>query len=389
MASIYSRQKNNEGKWRYVRVNTGRGRRPNDLAGPYYLRVTIDGRSQWLPAGDTLGNARQEADKREATLEAQASGLAVEDETNHRLIAKVEAFNAETKANKAHKTALAYANTLRYFTASCHKTYVEGITREDLLAFKAHLRSENLSDRSVYNNFLNTMVFLKWCGVKTGVKKDDWPKKPEREPEEYTDEEINKILKAADAEERLLLKCFLSSGLRSGEMAHLTYGDIDFKHSVWTVQPKKGWTTKTGSSQRDVPVPEWLTAMVQNRMEANGRAKADLIFFNGHGGPDLHMLRIVKRVAKRAKVTGRVDDHKFRSTAITRWLREGNGMIDVMSWVGHTSLETIQRYAAKVRVRQAETRKKAEGAFACNSREHDSSLLFSSRTVCRPNVPAI
>jgi len=35
----------------------------------------------------------------------------------------------------------------------------------------------------------------------------------------------------------------------------------------------------------------------------------------------------------------------------------------VMAWVGHTSLETIQRYATKVKVRQLETRKKAESAF--------------------------
>jgi hypothetical protein len=51
------------------------------------------------------------------------------------------------------------------------------------------------------------------------------------------------------------------------------------------------------------------------------------------------------------------------SVAITRWLRAGNTVIDVMSWVSHANPETILRYAAKVKIRHAETCKKAESAF--------------------------
>jgi integrase len=59
-----------------------------------------------------------------------------------------------------------------------------------------------------------------------------------------------------------------------------------------------------------------------------------------------------------------VDDHKFRSTAITRWLREGNSPQDVMAWVGHKSLATILRYAAKVKLEKPETQQKAHSLFA-------------------------
>jgi integrase/recombinase XerC len=387
MPSIYARQKNAEGQWRYIRVNIGRGRRPVDLTGPFYLRTSIAGKMQWLTAGDTLDDARIEAEKREAKVKAQASGLVVEDGAANRLRTKIAAYNAEIQANKARKTALAYANTLSYFTQSCKRTNVVDITREDLLAFKTFLRKEDdhgdrLSDRSVYNNFLNIMIFLKWCNVKPGVKPDDWPPCPEREPEEYRDEEINALLGAAlsnvdpkelqsprhqpsQTDERLLLNCFLCTGLRSGEIAHLTYGDIDFKHSVWTVQPKEGleWRTKTEGSQRDVPAPEWLTKKIYKRMVEGQREKSDLIFPSREGKPDRKLLNVVKRVAKRAKITGRVDDHKFRSTAITRWLRDGVPPQDVMAWVGHESLDTILRYAAKINVRKTETVRKAANTF--------------------------
>jgi integrase len=60
----------------------------------------------------------------------------------------------------------------------------------------------------------------------------------------------------------------------------------------------------------------------------------------------------------------RVDDHKFRSTAITRWLREGNSVPDVMAWVGHKSPTTILRYAAKIKLEKPETQQKAHSPFA-------------------------
>jgi integrase len=277
---------------------------------------------------------------------------------------KIEIYCEEISANKARKTWQAYKNSLTLFTSSCKKTHLHDLTREDMLAFKTYLRDQKFSQRSIYNNFLNVMVFLKWVGTTVGMKADDWPAKPEREPEEYTDDEIGSMLNAANTEERLLMNCFLCSGMRSGELAHLTYGDIDFKHSVWTVQPKDDWATKTRESQRDVPVPEWLTNKLADRMEAGKRGKTDLVFFNAQGKANLHMLRITQAVAKRAKITGRVDDHKFRSTAITRWLREGNTVPDVMKWVGHVNPTTILRYAAKVNVRNREMHQKAVGAFS-------------------------
>jgi len=351
-----------------------------------------------MPAGDSLDEARKAADKQADTTKAQKfaakSGLVVEGGNASRLSARVATFLAETKANKARKTHLAYANAMRYFVQSSKRTNVEDIKREDMLSFKTHLRDEDLSETSVYNNFLYTMIFLKWCGTHAGVKKNDWPAKPEREPEEYGDEEIEKLLVAADTEniktksprhkrshqgeERLLLNSFLCSAMRSGELEHLTYGDVDFKNSVWTVQPKMDWKTKTRGSQRDVPIPAWLTKRIHQRMTDGNHQRADLIFPSRDGKPDRKLLNVVKRVAvragllkvvkhdngKRILVGIRMDGHRFRTTAITRWLRDGVAPQDVMAWVGHKKLDTILRYAAKVNVRKLETRKRAERTFA-------------------------
>jgi integrase len=379
LKALYTRQKNELGQWRYERVNVGPGRRRDDLQGPFYTRILGPGKKDpakkvqsWhLLDGETLDEAKAAAKNLADALDAKDKGLTVAEadrvDGTNRVATKVAEYLNETKANKSRKTWQAYSNSLAYFTESCSRQNVQDVTRKDLLDFKTYLRAEKMSERSVHNNFGNIATFLKWANHSPesfGVNNGDWPAKPEREPEAYTEDEITKLLTAAKPEERLLLKCFLASGLRSGEMAHLTYGDIDFKHSVWTVQPKKGWTTKTKSSQRDVPVLREITEMLRTRMETNHRTKSDLIFFNRDGKPNNHMLRIVKRVAKRAKVSGRVDDHKFRSTAITLWLRAGRSVTDVKAWVGHRTLQTLERYAAKVNVRRPETVQQAGAPFA-------------------------
>ncbi len=75
------------------------------------------------------------------------------------------------------------------------------------------------------------------------------------------------------------------------------------------------------------------------------------------------MIRITKRIAELAGITGRVDNHKFRATAITFWLRAGNTIFDVMAWAGHESSATVQRYAAKLQLEKRENRLKATKAF--------------------------
>ncbi len=346
---------------------------------PFYVRDQRGGK-QWIRLeARTLAEAKVEAEKQQHILQAVAKGVDVvtsPDGDKRRLSVRIAAYLAETEANKSRATWLAYQRSLELFKESCKRMNVSDVKREDLLHFKTYLKKQSLSGRSIYNHFLNVSIFLKWAGAGIGMKKNDWPSKPEREPEAYTEEEIDAMLKVAAGtfrgmkrregekkDDRLLLNAFLLTGLRDGELQHLSYNDIDAKHSLWTVRPKNGHNLKTQESQRVVPVGEWLTKKVLERMKSEGKKAEDLIFPNTHGGPDGHLIRITERIADAAGITGRVDNHKFRSTSITMWLRAGNTVPDIMSWVGHRSPTTILRYAAKVNLQKKETRHKATQAF--------------------------
>jgi len=109
--------------------------------------------------------------------------------------------------NRTHeeaKTFAAYTTALNYFTESCRKLYLHEIERHDLLKFAGFLRDEKeLSPRSVYNKFEVVMTFLKANGIRGLAGKNDWPRYTEEEPEMYEQEELYKLFKACNEEERL------------------------------------------------------------------------------------------------------------------------------------------------------------------------------------------
>jgi integrase len=374
-------QPDEQGSWQYLAVNEGQGNRPAWLTiaekeaakgGRGFQFRYRDGRYS-EPIYKTVEEARTMANAdsgKVATQVAAAAGIVGS------LGDMIDKFLAEVQANKARKTHLSYANSLKMFRESCRKSAINAVDRSDVMAFKLYLKNytqndgTKLSARSLFNNFLNTAVFFKWAKrsfKSMGVNKGDWFPKPEREPEAYSTEELKSLFEAADADQRLLLKSFLNTGFRSGEIAHLTYGDIDVRHSIWTVRAKtlngREWKPKTADSEREVAVDPELTKKIMARKAAAKATDDMLVFPNRDGSPDHHLLRIVKRVAAKAGVTGRVDDHKFRSTAITLWLDAGHKVPDVMAWVGHVDPKTILRYAAKVNLRKAENRAKITGAF--------------------------
>jgi integrase len=330
----------------------------------------------------SIEDAKIESQQARDVQDAVRKGIAVVDpvEDQARLIHQVAVFLAETEANKSPATWSAYNRSLELFLESCKRLNIADVKREDLLHFKTYLKKQEFSGRTVYNNFLNVCIFLAWAkhpAEGLGIKKGDWPVKEERDPEAYTEEEIDKMLKVASGtfrgnakkagekrDDRLLLKSFLYPGLRDGELQHLSYGDIDVRHSLWNVRPKEVHNLKSKAARRRVPVSEDLTKKIMERREAEGKTSEDLIFPNTtEDDPDTHLLRITQRIAELAGIEGRVDNHKFRATAITIWLRNGNAVPDVMNWVGHKSPTTILRYYAKVRLEQKEHRQKATQAF--------------------------
>ncbi len=347
--------------WRYCRVSlSANGRVKPDVVfvngkeerhpeGAYYLEWREGSTRVRLSVGKDPADASARRLRKEAELNAVNNGVSIvpDGQNGHRsLAAAVAEFLDETKLTKKPKTLAAYTTALNYFTESCHKLDLDEIERKDLLKFSAFLRDEKKqAPRSVHNKFENVMTFLKANGIRGLVGKNDWPRYTEEEPEIYEQEELDKLFKACDEEERLWYEFFLMTGMREQEVMYTYWSDINLTHATVRVshKPDRGWTPKA-YKEREIPIPSKLVKNLK-AWKAKADKACNLIFPNTGCNPKLDFLDCLKAVAKRAKLD---EDsfwlHKFRATFATRCLWAGVDLRTVQQWLGHSDMESTMRY---------------------------------------------
>jgi integrase/recombinase XerD len=276
-------------------------------------------------------------------------------------------FLDETKLTKKSKTYAAYSTALKYFQESCHRLYLEDIERKDLLKFSAFLRDEKeQAPRSVYNKFENVMTFLKACGIRGLVTKNDWPRFVEEEPEVYEREELDKLFAVCDEEERLWFEFFLMTGCREQEVMHCSWNDLNLTRSTVTVRYKGeyGFSPKN-YREREIPIP----AKLVERLKA-WKAKSDktcgLVFLTAGCSPKLNFLDDLKAAVERANLQkGSFWLHKFRATFATWHLWNGVDLRTVQMWLGHSDMESTMRYLKPSRSQSV--RDKVDSTFGDDS----------------------
>jgi integrase/recombinase XerD len=366
--------------WRYCRVllsANGRvkpdvvvvnGKEERHHEGAYYLEWREGEKRVRLSVGKDATDASARRLRKEAELNAVNNGVAVAPENGqdgHRsLAAAISEYLEETTLTKKSKTLAAYTTALTYFTESCPKLFLKEIERKDLLKFCAFLRDvKEQAPRSCWNKFANVMSFLKANGIRGLVKKNDWPRYTEEEPEIYEQEELDKLLAACDEEERLWYEFFLMTGMREQEVMYTYWSDVNVAHATVRVshKPDRAWTPKA-YKEREIPIPAKLVKSLKA-----WKAKADktcgLVFPTAGCKPKLDFLDCLKAVAGRAKLDQ--DNfwlHKFRATFATRCLWAGVDLRTVQQWLGHSDMESTMRYLKPSRSQQV--REKVNEIFA-------------------------
>jgi integrase/recombinase XerD len=88
-----------------------------------------------------------------------------------------------------------------------------------------------------------------------------------------------------------------------------------------------------------------------------------LLFTTREGKPDLHLERIIKRVAKRANVkVPSKPIHAFRALYATRLVRNGVDIYTVQRFLGHSDIETTQGYLRAVKRNDPKLREQINAA---------------------------
>jgi len=145
--------------------------------------------------------------------------------------------------------------------------------------------------------------------------------------------------------DRAILEVFYSCGLRRQELIDLTVRDVDFDRGTVFVRCGKG------AKDRYVPIGEralfWLRLYLDlARPRFHSEPSSELLFLSSVGTPICPdwLSRKVRRYLKTAEIDKRGSCHLLRHSVATLMLEGGADIRYVAEMLGHTRLETTQRY---------------------------------------------
>lgn len=332
--------------------------------GCYFLRyANAEGKRVWERVGKDGQLALDARLKRERSGAAEAVGVDIVHDTDKRLLSKAIAeYNAEIKAHKSKRTHAAYRLTLSLFKDAIKTTYLEDISREDILTFISALRDDECGPRTVSNRVRYFSSFLKHFKLTLPLEKKDKPRYTRKRVRAYKPDDLKTLFAAATQEEAELFHFFLCTGCRDAEVQHAAWDDLDFARKTFYVEEKLDleWSPKD-REEGSIPLPDYFVEMMRSR---RARVKGRLVFSDVDGYSRLRYLPVLKSLALRAGLNcGNCFDakgrscathpccglwilHRFRKTFASMHRDAGVDLHTIKRWLRHSSLEQTVQYLA-------------------------------------------
>lgn len=161
-------------------------------------------------------------------------------------------------------------------------------------------------------------------------------------PTFLTSEQLRRLFTVCNESERHLFMTVLLTGMRKGEVEHLTWPDINFEVGVIFIQEKPQWDWKPKTDERLIPISPTLRELLV-RLHAERRDDG-LVFPNKSGAVDTHMLPKLKKLGRRAGITN-INVHMLRHSFGAHLRMAGVNLADIADLMGHKDLATTQIYA--------------------------------------------
>lgn len=256
--------------------------------------------------------------------------------------------------NKSPSTIAVYTSAVERFAEFLDdkRATVADVARADVHAFIAHLL-EHFKPNTAANRYRALQAFFSWCVAEGELEVSPMlgmkpPHVPEVPVPVLTEDQLGKLLKACEGtsfEQRrdmAILRLFIDSGIRRGEMAGLRVTDIDFDHDVALVLGK-------GRRPRSAPFGRKTAVAIDRYLRARSAHKfahLEALWLGQHGAmTDSGILQVVKKRGKLAGIEG-LHPHQLRHTFANDWLRQGGSEGDLMRLAGWRSRAMLNRYGA-------------------------------------------
>jgi integrase len=240
-----------------------------------------------------------------------------------------------------------------YLAATGMPTRVRSIRREHVEAYLADLADAGRAPSTVQTRYKALRQLFNWLVEEGEIARHPMERmKPPLVPDVpvpvVREDDLRRLLKACDGasfddrRDAAIIRLFVDTGLRRGELAGLAVDDVDFEHDVVHVVGK-------GRRPRAVPFGARTAQALDRylRVRRRHRHAASPALWLGMKGPlrDNGIGQMLHRRCRQAGIP-RLHAHQLRHTFAHQWLAEGGNESDLMRLTGWKSRAMVSRYAA-------------------------------------------
>lgn len=257
-------------------------------------------------------------------------------------------ITAKTASNRSERTLEKYQDIIGRFIASAGSVPLETLQPESIEAWLAGHRKTGKSPETILTYYTSLSTWLNWCERRyrleyNPIEDIDRPRIPKRLPPYLKDHEVTALLAGTQRmlnhlKAEAILRFLLDTGARAGEVCAIHRRNIDLEAKTVLLLGKD-------QEERCVPIGEKTIAALclywQGRLDTLPHA------FHAYNGPfTVRGIRsLVRRAAAYGEIARGVYPHLLRHTFAHNWLIGGGDLESLRRILGHSNLQTTQRYS--------------------------------------------